>query len=630
MQAPFDLPQLVVLEPIALPFDNPCEESIHILSSRAKPLIRLYATGQSTGAQEAEGRTILHTLNQKRFYEFIQAVNREIESLNPLIIEYNATNDLALKAMILQEISALYATLDARYPESVINRSPEYRTQFYDRLAPEIRQHTAHLAQISTDMPQPAYPDRLSELLQKMPQDKLNRFLAILCNNTDYNDELKYLYDPSDPNYPEFKAFLETHSISFLAGHNINNFYIKQIGSDNPPYILKIEYRLNQPKDIAQSLYEEVDNFIQPSWSLRAHTQRTDLDGKEETVVRTIMTGPYFPEGNLRDVSMRYARPFEKIEHALNIYTQMAEVLTKIDQAGGVFPDMKNTNWLIHDGKLFIGDDKSVRRHDADGYIDVFSEDSQWYGDILKSPECMPPEVFNTTPIQVEALHAFSWAKNLYEFLIADPNSHDFRYQKIMEGEQFNFNYPLFRIKPEGHLLKQLIIAMVRINPERRLTLQQGNDCLAHIKLISCVREHVMASITPPVPYEISAIYLNDILQLDREKLEPYRSMDKEALKADVQPYIDTYSAQYKTKFANTIQEIESILSQHPHEELRQALVAVKMERNCLDLSCYMQFDADLNELLQAAEQIALDSALTHVDKSLDSADESDDNSCIP
>ena len=418
MQEPLDPFQLTLLEPIELP-DDPCQESIDALSLRAKPLIRLYTTGEMTSQQESETQALLQLLNQKRVFEFIQAVNHEMIALNQLILRYNETGKLAQKTAILHDISVLYASIDARFPESVISRCPAYCTQFYDGLASGLRRQKEQLARLDTPASQSVYPDAISELLQKMPQDKLNRFLSILCDRTNYEDELEHLYAPTDPEYPEFKAFLESHSIAFLGGHNINNFEIKRLNSNEPPYVLKIEYRINQPKDIVQELYDKVDHFIQPSWSIRAYCKRVQRDGTETTIVRSIMTGPYFPEGNVYDYAMQFATPNDKIENALRIYAQMAEVLAKIDHAGGVFPDMKNTNWLILNGKLFIGDDKSIRRRTAEGYIDVFSEHSQWYGDILKSPEYMPPEVFETEPIRAEALYAFSWAKNLYEFLVA-------------------------------------------------------------------------------------------------------------------------------------------------------------------------------------------------------------------
>ena len=321
----------------------------------------------------------------------------------------------------------------------------------------------------------------------------------------------------------------------------------------------------------------------------------------------------------------QYTDLTEKIHAALTIYPQMAQALNKIGQAGGVFPDMKNSNWLFDSGKLLIGDDKSLRWHDGQGCVDVFSERSQWYGDFIKSPEYMPPEVFKTAPISVDAFYAFSWGKNLYEFLVADPDRPDLSYQKNMEGPLFNFNYPLFRFNPDGFLLKQLIIDMVRANPEDRITLQEGLDRLAHIQLIRSVRDHIGASIKPPLHYGLVQPYINHILQLEPAQLGPYAQITPENLDVEIRAYLDVYRAECQAKFNATIQEVEHILVKYPNEDIRQALVAAKMERQSLDMTGYEQFEADLGEILLAAEQVEMGMAAINFDDDSEDEDASDD-----
>ena len=265
---------------------------------------------------------------------------------------------------------------------------------------------------------------------------------------------------------------------------------------------------------------------------------------------------------------------------------------------------MKNSNWLIEDRILLIADDKSFRRQNADGSLDVFSDRSQWYGDILKSPQYMPPEVNTIDPISVEAMHVYTLGKNLYEFLVLDPDYLNQSYFKITEGRELNFKYEVFRIEPEGSLLKQLIANTVRSEPGERISLQEGLAQLEHIQFIRSLRMDIPNMLKEPLPFSLITEYVQSILILDRSTLE---GLNPDTVQRGVEPYVQRYRAEYQEKFALKFQEINTILEKCPHEDLRAAVLAAKMEHQTLRLTNFDQFDADLDGILEAAQEIEQD-----------------------
>lgn len=600
--------QFTPLTSITLPFANPTEQTIAELTKANKPLIRqLYQDiedKKDSHDLEVEVRARMALRRDKCLYEFIQAINQEIEEFNHLIAQYNQAQSVEVKAKVLQQIKQKNTEMDARYPESVITRCPEYMQQFYTRLNTELQNNTRQLTQLQANISVQTYQYRLSELLEKMPQEKLNRFLEMMCNWNKINLDaaLSSLYDPTDPEYEEFNEFLSTHTINYAGGNNSLNFQIKLMQSDALPYVLKIENRINQPKDIADDLQTRVDKIKTGEFSRRAYFTRTNQYGEQTILTRSIKTQPFYPEGSLYDYAMNHRRPTEKIQAAIKVYTDMAHILREIDQAGGVFPDMKNSNWMIHEGELIIADDKSFRIKNADGTIDVFSERSQWYGDVVRSKYYMPPEVDKMKPMLAEPFHVYTWGKNLYEFLTMSSKQNSLT---LEEGTDFDFSDPIFSWDPEGIIFQQLIKDTVQADPKRRISLQECVTRLERIPLLNTLRDKIYAINTTPIPMEIMSQYLQSVAGLNNTELMQFtHNLNPESLQTSLENLIAEYRTEYQHKFGRIFQEMNSILEKCPNDDLREAILAAKMEQHSLNLMGYEQFYSDLESLLSEANQM--------------------------
>lgn len=616
MQSSVELSELqfTKLSPIALPFENPTEQTLVELNIHNKPLLQKYAKNREAGVSdvdlENDLRIRLALKRDKSLYEFILSINQEIEGFNHLIEQYNQADNSELKAELLQQIKQKNAAMDTRYPESVITRCPEYLQQFYNRLNTELRRNTEQLTQLHADIPPQNYKYRLSELLEKMSQEKLNLFLELLCDRKFYDDELDDLYQPSDPEYTEFKEFLSTHTINYSGGHNSTNFHIKRMNSNELPYVLKLENRINQPKDIADELREEVDSIETAEFARRAYFTKTGRRGEQTMLVRTIKMQCFYPDGSLFDYAMSQFRRPEKVQSAVTIYADMAKILQEINRAGGVFPDMKNSNWMMHNGKLLIADDKSLRRKNADGTIDVFSEHSQWYGDVVHTPYYMPPERDKMGPVLAEPFHVYTWGKNLYEYLTTNSNQNSL---KLEEGAAFDFSDPIFKWDPEGPIFQQLIKDTVCADPNARISLQECIIRLDRIPLLNSLRDTIRDINSTPMPLPVLNQYMQSVANMDNAALEQFtQNLNPETLQAGINLMLQTYRAEYQEKFAKIFQELNRILEKCPDDNLREAILAAKIEHQTVNLMCYEQFHADLDSILSEANQILQ----AHIDQS--------------
>lgn len=608
MQSSVELSELqfTKLSLITFPFENPTEQTLVELNIHNKPLLKKYEKNKEEGVSdvdfENELRAWLALKRDKSLHEFILGINQEIEGLNHLIEQYNHEDTLERKVELLQQIKQKNSEIDACYPESVITRCPEYLQQFYNRLNTELQKNTEQLTQLHAGIAPQNYKYRLSELLEKMSQEKLNRFLELLCDRKFYDDELDDLYQPSDPEYAEFKEFLSTHTINYSGGHNSANFYIKRMKSDELPYVLKLENRINQPKNIADELRKAVDSIETAEFARRAYFTKTGRLGEQTIIVRTVKMQSFYPDGSLLDYATSQFRRGEKVKSAVTIYADMANILQKIARAGGVFPDMKNSNWMVQNGKLLIADDKSFRRKNTDGTIDIFSEHSQWYGDVVNTPYFMPPERNEMAPILAEPFHVYTWGKNLYEYLTTNSNQNSL---KLEEGADFDFSDPIFTWDPEGPIFQQLIKDTVCADPNARISLQECINRLERIPLLNALRNKIYVISPTTLPSIVLSQYMQTIASLDNAALEQFtKNLDTETLQTTVQPILAAYRAEYQEKFAKIFQELSKILEKCPNDDLREAILAAKIEHQSVNLMSYEQFHADLDSILSEARQL--------------------------
>ncbi len=597
--------------PFTFPFTNPNVRSIAELSLAIQPFAALYKSRKITPEQVKEANSLLDQIKKKRLYNFIMAVNALLKPLNTQIDAYNHADTIEKKVKHLQDITTQKNEIDVQFPENAIKLCPEYIHAFYEKMTAEIQSQYQQLEKHRTVLSSHRYP--LSELLQTMPPPKLNRLLQILCDRKQYDDDLKELYTEREVGYTEFNQFLETHAVSFIqGGNNSTNVLIESTQNPSVSYVLKIENRLNQPQNIskhfAQTVLKEV--IPQPDMARRAWFTRRHKDHQDEIIIRTIKTLPYYTMGNVHQHALTQSLPTQRIRSALNIYQQMGTILVHLGHNGGAFPDMKNNNWLIGENQtLQIADDKSLRWQNSDGILDVFSDKSQWHGDILKSLDYMPPEVFQATrPIVVDSLHVFTWGKNLYEYLAAarDNFKVDNTCIKLNNGSDFNFDdFSIFNTVPTGPLLRQLIVDTVKPEANQRISMETALKRLSQIQQLDTLQQSLFEILysnhfAPDIigKYIQDAFSSTDPTALNHSTQEANRP----ALLDNVKTFQTVLKKQYDLEWKVIFEKVDTILNAHPNEDIQAYYDQCLENYQNIKPNAFEQFAADLSALYEAAQ----------------------------
>ena len=606
----------LTLSPIAsftFPFTNPNARSIAELSLAIQPFAALYKSREITPEQITEVDSLLDQIKKKRLYNFIMAVNALLKPLNTQIDAYNHADTIEKKVKHLRDIMTQKNEIDAQFPENAIKLCPEYIHAFYEKMTTEIQSQYQQLEKHRAVLSSHRYP--LSQLLQTMPPAKLNHLLQILCDRKHYDDDLEELYAEMEEGYYEFNQFLKTHAISFIqGGNNATNLLIESTQNPSISYVLKIENRLNQPQNISQHFAKTVLKEVipQPDMSRRAWFTRRHRDNQDEVIIRIIKTLPYYTMGNVHQHAFTQSRPVQRIRSALDIYRQMGTILVDLSHNGGAFPDMKNNNWLIGENQaLQIADDKSLRWQNSDGILDVFSDRSQWYGDILKSLDYMPPEVFQAThPIVVDTLHVFTWGKNLYEYLVAsqDKFKTNNTYLKLKNGADFNFDdFSVFNTVPTGPLLRQLIIDAVKPQANQRISMETALERLSQIQQLDNLHQSLLEILYSShfAPDIIGKYIQGAFSSADPTALTCYtQEANRLALLNSVETFQTVLKKQYDLEWQAIFEKIDTILKSHPHEEIQAYYDQCLEDYKHLKPYAFEQFADDLSNLYEAAQTL--------------------------
>ncbi|WP_298624379.1 protein kinase [uncultured Legionella sp.] len=306
------------------------------------------------------------------------------------------------------------------------------------------------------------------ELLAKMPADKVAELAALVakgkgCKINDLTSLLKGIYEKDTPEYLQMQEFLANHKLEFLGGGNSKNFKVSNIYTGNS-YVLKLDNRLNAPKQMEAKLMVELKATMTP---IHAERQTTFKDEKGQLATRVLLMTEYCAGGDLESDAKKQPAS-NKLKAAVGIYRQMAETLETIRKTGVLFPDLKNTNWLIdNERKLRIADTKSFLPA-TNGFYDSSNQENKWYN--LLSTRYMNPPEFKSGEFKTDPVHAYQLGKNLYQYLTDCSILYLYEHGDG-DGAQYNFNFPIFKT-PEGLELRNIIEQSIKPDPKQRISVE--------------------------------------------------------------------------------------------------------------------------------------------------------------
>ncbi|GGI78095.1 protein kinase domain-containing protein [Legionella impletisoli] len=419
---------------------------------------------------------------------FVSEANEGIRRLNRLIEQYNKAQTKEEKTEIYKQIYQERIRIDEQFSGDVIQDFPEYRTQMYHRLFNELKKQQsflelASLSKISLELVSSVQSDSqssLPEFLANMSPKKANRLLVILSAKNFNADDLKNLYSTSDPEYPQWKEFLENHTLEFLGGNNSKNFKVTNTQTGKMS-VLKVEYRLGMPKAAETYLRESaLKDILTPVYAERVATYKQG----SQMITRNLLITDFCLGGDLESHAQKQPNTAARLNSALNVYSQMGVILEGVRQDGCLFPDMKNTNWLIDENDVVkIADSKSFVYLNTDGNYDANNPQNRW-GDLLRTRYMMPPE-FKQAKFSADKAHSFMLGKNLYQYM----TKCDYQYLNDKNHwRDFDFKDPIFQTE-QGKELKSLIERMINPNASMRISVAEATKRLEEIKMMPLKKE---------------------------------------------------------------------------------------------------------------------------------------------
>lgn len=348
---------------------------------------------------------------KKLWQASINYTNATIAEINQLIDQFNQT-DLSLdndnqRIAILQDVQKKVANMEFDLSaNSFTGINVEYQQSIRTSLFQSIQSEF-----MKFDIPPPFTPNEtmtLHEIIDYMSYEKALWFSELLAEGS--NEEvtsfsqhsLTSLYpdiDQSDE-AKRFRHFFSKHSISFLGGGNSRNFVIENIDTTESQVLL-LENPLQQVKSAEKTMNNQANLF-----TLRLPPRAV---GSKFLVITERC------EQNLSSVFYSAMTDRSRLQQAASLFKQMADALVGIQQDNGFFPDAKNANWLINDGRLKIADRKSIRIT-PNGISDPFANPLRQANSYLFTDGRMPPELFKKN-ISVDKAHAYILGRNLLKAL---------------------------------------------------------------------------------------------------------------------------------------------------------------------------------------------------------------------
>lgn len=388
------------------------------------------------------------------------------KDINRLVDQYNEQEKDSGKLGILNEIQKKIQEVDYKYRPSQIARSPGYQ-EAHDSLFKDIQYQYSSLGASSFSTSNKS--SSLPELLANMSPKKVNKLLEILNQgkDADLDDELIGLYRKKDKSREAeaFRQFLNEHEISFLGGGNSKNFKVERL-SDGSESVLKVDNRLNMPRNVEAHLREKLEDKFAP---IDAERTAIGTDEKGKPIQRTILVTEFCKGGSVSDHRENLTTIAELSKSTGKIFTQMASVMLDIQRSGCMFPDSKITNWLVDENNnIRLADTKSFLFTDKNGNYHPNVPGNEYCG-FLSTRSFNPPE-FGQSLISADAVHAYILGKNLYYYTSG-------KFNQGNDGSQYDFDGQFFKTK-QGAEYKELIEGLIKPNPSERMPIREATERL--------------------------------------------------------------------------------------------------------------------------------------------------------
>ncbi|MDF1677098.1 MAG: hypothetical protein P1U32_00175 [Legionellaceae bacterium] len=418
---------------------------------------------------------------------FVDSFNQFVPVINETITLYNEAATLEEKLELLKMLHADMQQINAQFSNRAMSRSVDYISNIHVDLFREMK-HEFEALGLPSMQPDAlresrstmAYPTSPAELIANTDPVKLNQLAAILQSGKNIEQsELAALYQVGEADKATYDEFFNTHSIAYLGGGNSLNFVI-QHKVTREACVLKLENRMGMPSDIEMHLRENGLQDVFTTLSADRMVSYLDEDDLKMVTRRLVVTELCKGRDLVKQARRETGTSEERITRALDVYTQMGDILSKLGAADATFPDMKNSNWLMDEsGRLRIADTKAFLRLDEHGnVIDAAG--------IICSGHLIAPEM-RSDAYTGDKMHVYMMGKNMYQYLMqyrdddfyVDPDDPE---SKPRPDSDLKFDAPIFNETDEGRKLAAAIQMMMNPSPDARPSLLEASAIIEQIK----------------------------------------------------------------------------------------------------------------------------------------------------
>tara|TARA_Y100000588_G_scaffold389876_1_gene493784 strand:- start:1548 stop:3053 length:1506 start_codon:yes stop_codon:yes gene_type:complete len=489
--------------------------------------------------------------------------------------------------------------MNNQYPLNYINQSAQYQKRIFIGLWENLKQEFKNLDVDSFNQryspnhntPQSQNEPSPTEIFANLSPKELERFMTSCWILDKKQFETEYSKDYKIEERQKIQQLFRSHQVTLLSSEgNSRNIKIeKMIPDGNPPMILKIDVRLNRPKTVEQALRRKGFNHFTSLIGEERHSKfrkivREESKMTKEYVVGTLLLTEFCPNGDLRTKSQNMHKENTRnpkiITDTIDYFQQMGNIMIDLQDKGAVFPDAKNSNWLIDENnRLKISDTKSLMFTTDNQQIDPDDTKNQWTKGLVYSRHLLPPDMINLArgeQIAVDPLHAYMLGKNLYEFLtncdynflldMLPPEDMDSGRSAKYSFNEDDFNHPVFKTEG-GRELKELIQMMVKPEPEERISLAQAVKSLNDISRKLDIQQTVQntqsnTEQTSTIDLSMSQDTKSNASQQKNVSAHQHVSTDKKGVLTD--------TSKKTTSMRNSLAEMKKKVSKNYDQEERE------------------------------------------------------------
>ena len=565
-----------------------------------------------------------------KFHEFILAVNKDLIELNHLITIYNQNKNIST----LNELINFYQHINTKYPLRLMSFCRDFQEQIHIKLWSALNSHYQALnlktstppIRTTEDLAEHHNASTVSNLIHKMPYEKLQALITIFWNGTNIYEQLASLFDDKTPEHKEFTEFLNTNAISLLSHKgNSRTIKIEKSPSDGgPPVVIRIDPRLGQPKEAEYILRQRgFQNFTQYYGQDRLVTT-THPPHDEQTFI--ISVAEFCHGGDLlshaKKARQRHMPPGEIVLSSLSYYQQMATILLNLQSKQYAFPDAKNTNWLIGNfNQLKISDTKSLLFIDEAGDLQLGSKENEW-SELLQTSQKIPDEMFTTDikfrGVSANKLHTYILGRNLYEYLTFNTKPIQYRLpiqqQRVYRSTRSanrsanDYHYDVF-YAPGGSALKTLIEKMTDPNPIQRISLEEAchelNQLVSQTTTFQMLNQEITDKIN--IVKQACRVQLTEILQYNPSS-ELAVFFEHNIVHSSLQNNLDELDAHLEqyTKIASDLkQQFNEEVTDPKNNSLKTAFQLKQIRRDLLSIlnASFINNDTKIRQLMKLNQQ---------------------------